>query len=174
VVDAKGMPLPHDGVSAGEVVFRTPWLTQSYFKAPEKTKELWRNGWLYSGDVGHIDAEGYLQITDRIKDVIKTGGEWVSSLELENIMSQHPGVLESAAIGVADEKWGERPMMLVVLKPEARDKVGVDDLQAHMRAASEEGKLPKYGVPDRYVLVNDLPKTSVGKLDKKMMRQDYR
>ena len=173
VVDAQGRALPHDGASTGEVVFRAPWLTQSYFKAPDKTKELWRNGWLHSGDVGHIDADGYLQITDRIKDVIKSGGEWVSSLDLENVLSQHEAVLESAAIGAPDEKWGERPMMIVVLKPEARDTVTPDDLKAHMRKAAEEGKLPKYGVPDRFVLVDEIPKTSVGKLDKKVMRRQY-
>jgi fatty-acyl-CoA synthase len=174
VVDADGNPLPHDGKSSGEVVFRAPWLTRSYFKAPDKTEYLWRDGWLHSGDVGHIDPAGYLQITDRIKDVIKTGGEWVSSLDLESIMSQHEAVAESAAIGVPDEKWGERPMMLVVLKPDARGKVGEEDLKAHMRKAAEAGRLPKYGVPDKYAIVDEIPKTSVGKLDKKVMRRQYR
>ena len=173
VVDAEDRPLPHDGVTTGEVVFRAPWLTRDYFKAPNRTAELWRNGWLHSGDVGHIDPEGYLQITDRIKDVIKTGGEWVSSLDLENLMSQHPAVLESAAIGVPAPKWGERPLMLVVLRPEKRDAVSLDDLKAHMKRASEEGKLPRYGVPDRYEIVDEIPKTSVGKLDKKVMRVHY-
>ncbi|MFP4421131.1 MAG: fatty acid--CoA ligase [Desulfococcaceae bacterium] len=173
VVDADDEPLPHDGVTTGEVVFRAPWLTKDYFKAPDRTAELWRSGWLHSGDVGHIDPEGYLQITDRIKDVIKTGGEWVSSLDLENLMSQHPAVLESAAIGVPDEKWGERPMMLVVVRPERREAVTADDLHAHMKQAAAEGKLPKYGVPDRYELVDEIPKTSVGKLDKKVMRAHY-
>ncbi len=174
VVDAEDNPLAHDGKTTGEVVFRAPWLTQSYFKAPDKTETLWKNGWLHSGDVGHIDAEGYLQITDRIKDVIKSGGEWVSSLDLENIMSQHEAVAESAAIGVPDEKWGERPVVLVVLKAEARDRVGEDALKAHMQKAAEEGRLPKYGVPDRYLIVEEIPKTSVGKLDKKRMRKDFR
>jgi len=174
VVDPEDNPLPHDGKSAGEVVFRAPWLTKDYFKAPDKTEELWRNGWLHSGDVGHIDAEGYLQITDRIKDVIKSGGEWVSSLELENLMSQHEAVLESAAIGVPDEKWGERPFMLVTLKPEFKERIGEEDLKAHMRRMADAGKLPKYGVPDRYTIVDAIPKTSVGKLDKKVMRREYR
>ncbi len=167
-------PLPHDGVSAGEVIMRAPWLTMSYFKAPDKSAELWRNGWLHSGDVGHIDGEGYLQVTDRIKDVIKSGGEWVSSLDLENIMSRHEAVLESAAIGIPDEKWVERPLMLVVLRPEFRDQVTAADLKAHMKRAAEEGRLPKYGVPDRYEIVEEIPKTSVGKLNKKAMRQTYR
>ncbi|MFP4390973.1 MAG: fatty acid--CoA ligase [Desulfococcaceae bacterium] len=174
VVDANDAPLPHDGVTTGEVVFRAPWLTKDYFKAPDRTAELWRSGWLHSGDVGHIDPEGYLQITDRIKDVIKTGGEWVSSLDLENLMSQHPAVLESAAIGVPDEKWGERPMMLVVVRPERREAVTADDLHAHMKQAAAEGKLPKYGVPDRYELVDEIPKTSVGKLNKKKVREQYK
>ena len=173
VVDGQDQPLPHDGVTTGEVVFRAPWLTKDYFKAPDRTAELWRSGWLHSGDVGHINPEGYLQITDRIKDVIKTGGEWVSSLDLENLMSQHPAVMESAAIGVADEKWGERPLMLVVLRPEDKKRVTADDLKAHMKQAAAEGKLPKYGVPDRYEIVDEIPKTSVGKLDKKVMRAHY-
>jgi fatty-acyl-CoA synthase len=173
VMDTGGEPLPHDGMSAGEVVFRAPWLTKSYFKAPDKTEELWRKGWLHSGDVGHINEDGYLQITDRVKDVIKSGGEWVSSLDLENLMSQHEAVLESAAIGIPDEKWGERPMMIVVLKPEFIGKITGDDLKQYMKTAAEEGKLPKYGVPDRYEFVDEIAKTSVGKLDKKLMRQAY-
>jgi fatty-acyl-CoA synthase len=174
VVDADDRILPHDGVSTGEVVMRSPWLTQSYFKAPDQTKELWRNGWLHSGDVGYIDSEGYLQITDRIKDVIKTGGEWVSSLDLENLISQHEAVLESAAIGVPDEKWGERPLMIITLKPEYRNKVSADELKQFMKKFAEIGKLPKYGVPDRYVFVDAIPKTSVGKLDKKVLRNSYK
>ena len=173
VVDTDGRPVPHDGISTGEVVFRAPWLTQSYFKAPEKTRELWRDGYLHSGDVGHIDEQGYLQITDRIKDVIKSGGEWISSLDLENVLSQHEAVAESAAIGVPDQKWGERPLMLVVLKPEFVGRVEAEDLQAYMRQAAERGLLPKYGVPDRFSFVDQLPKTSVGKLDKKLMRLDF-
>jgi fatty-acyl-CoA synthase len=173
VADANDQILPHDGTSTGEVVMRSPWLTQSYFKAPDKTRELWRNGWLHSGDVGYIDEEGYLQITDRIKDVIKSGGEWVSSLDLENLLSQHEAVLESAAIGVPDDKWGERPLMIVTLKAEFRGKVGEEDLKQFMKTAAAEGKLPKYGVPDRYVFSDNIPKTSVGKLDKKALRKTY-
>ncbi|UCE54326.1 MAG: fatty acid--CoA ligase [Desulfobacterales bacterium] len=173
VVDADDNILPHDGVSTGEVVMRSPWLTQSYFKAPDKTEELWRSGWLHSGDVGYIDEDGYLQITDRIKDVIKSGGEWVSSLDLENLMSQHEAVLESAAIGVPDEKWGERPLMVITLKPEYKDKITEDELKQFMKKFAAEGKLPQYGVPDRYEFVDMIPKTSVGKLDKKVLRKSY-
>ena len=174
VVDAEGNILPHDGVSAGEVVMRSPWLTRTYFKAPDKTEELWRNGWLHSGDVGYIGQDGYLQITDRIKDVIKSGGEWVSSLDLENLLSQHEAVLESAAIGVPDEKWGERPLMIVTLKSEFQGKVDEAELKTFMKKGAEEGKLPKYGVPDRYVFTDAIPKTSVGKLDKKVLRKQYK
>jgi fatty-acyl-CoA synthase len=173
VVDTEGKPLPHDGASTGEVVMRSPWLTQSYYKAFDKTKELWRNGWLYSGDVGHIDDEGYLQITDRIKDVIKSGGEWISSLDLENLMSQHEAVLESAAISIPDEKWGERPLVIVVLKSEYKDKLTEEDLCRFMKRFAEEGKLSKYGVPDRYQFVDEIPKTSVGKIDKRAMRNNF-
>ena len=170
---AAGKALPHDGVSTGEVVMRSPWLTQSYFKAPQKSQELWRNGWLHSGDVGYIDADGYLQITDRIKDVIKSGGEWISSLDLENLMSQHQAVLESAAIGIPDEKWGERPLLIISLKHESLGKVGVEDFKQYLQECAQAGKLPKYGIPDRYELVDVIPKTSVGKLDKKLLRQKY-
>jgi len=173
VVDSAGNILPHDSVSTGEVVMRSPWLTRSYFKAQDKTKELWRNGWLHSGDVGYIGEDGYLQITDRIKDVIKSGGEWVSSLDLENLLSQHEAVLESAAIGMPDEKWGERPLMIVTLKPEFQGKVSEEELKAFMKKGSEEGKLPKYGVPGRYLFTDGIPKTSVGKLDKKLLRKQY-
>lgn len=173
VFDAQDKALPHDGKSTGEVVMRAPWLTESYFKEPDKTENLWRSGWLHSGDVGYIDEEGYLQITDRIKDVIKSGGEWISSLDLENLISQHEAVLESAAIGVSDEKWGERPLMIITLKPEYRGKVSTEAFKRFMQQFAEEGKLPQYGVPDLYEVVDEIPKTSVGKLDKKKLRKFY-
>jgi fatty-acyl-CoA synthase len=173
VFDDAGKALPHDGQSTGEVVMRAPWLTESYRKSPEKTEALWRDGWLHSGDVGYIDPEGYLQITDRIKDVIKSGGEWVSSLDLENLLSQHEAVLESAAIGVADEKWGERPLMVVTLKPEFKGSVTAADFKEFMLKFAATGQLPKYGVPELYEFVDEIPKTSVGKLDKKDLRLRY-
>lgn len=173
IVDPAGKPMPHDGKTTGEVVVRSPWLTQSYFKDPERTKELWPDGWLHGGDIGHIDPEGYLTITDRLKDVIKTGGEWVSSLELESLVSQHPAVSEAAAIGVPDAKWGERPMIVTVLKPDFKDKVTPDDIKAFLQKAVDEGRIPKYGLPDKYAIVDAIPKTSVGKINKIALRDQF-
>jgi fatty-acyl-CoA synthase len=174
IVDANGRPLPHDGKAVGEVVVRAPWLTQGYVKDPERGEELWKNGWLHTGDIGFIDTEGYLQITDRVKDVIKTGGEWISSLQLEDIISQHEAVSEAAVIGVPDEKWGERPMALVVLKPDFQGKVGEADIKAHFERFVADGTVPKYGMPDRVQIVESIAKTSVGKLDKKLIRKQYK
>jgi fatty-acyl-CoA synthase len=145
VVDPAGTPLPHDGKTAGEVVVRSPWLTQGYSQDPEKSEALWANGWLHTGDIGFIDAEGYLQITDRVKDVIKTGGEWISSLALEDLISRHPAVSEAAVIGVPDPKWGERPLALVVLKPGAEQEASPEALRAFFTQFAEAGTIPKYG-----------------------------
>jgi fatty-acyl-CoA synthase len=173
VVDGQGKPQPHDGNTVGEVVVRTPWLTQGYVGDAEKSEELWGGGWLHTGDIGFIDEEGYLQITDRVKDVIKTGGEWISSLELEDIISRHPAVSEAAVIGVPDPKWVERPMALVVLKP---DSGGTDanELKDFFAKFAEDGVIPKYGVPDRVLIVDTIAKTSVGKINKKQLRKDFK
>ncbi len=168
--DPEGNPLPHDGQSTGEVVVRCPWLTQGYIKDPEKSEELWRGGWLHTGDIGFVDTEGYLQITDRLKDVIKSGGEWISSLTLEDIISQHEAVSEAAAIGVPDEKWGERPMVMVVLKGDYKDKVSEDEFKDFFMKFVDAGEIPKYGVPNRVQIVDEIPKTSVGKINKKEIR----
>ena len=150
VVDPQGNPLPHDGKSAGEVVVRAPWLTQGYLNNPEKSEELWENGWLHTGDVGIIDELGYLQITDRIKDVIKTGGEWLSSLELESIISQYKGVSEVAVVGVKDDRWGERPMALIV--PREGHELTKEEIQSFMGTFVDNGTIPKYGIPKTYCL----------------------
>lgn len=173
VVDVEGKSLPHDGVSTGEVVVRTPWLTQGYFKEPQKSEELWTDGWLHTSDIGYIDSEGYLQVTDRIKDVIKTGGEWISSLELEDILTQHEGVSEAAVIAIPDEKWGERPMALITLKDEYKDKVSGDDIKSFFMEFVNKGVISKWGVPDKTIFLESLAKTSVGKLNKRAMRQQY-
>lgn len=171
--DPMGREVPHDGVSTGEVCVRTPWLTESYFRDPERSRELWVDGWLHTGDIGYIDKEGYLQVTDRIKDVIKTGGEWISSLDLENIISQHEAVLEGAAIGIPDERWGERPFMIVALKPDYAGKTSPEELRQFLLKNAEAGRIPKYGVPDRIEIVAGLPKTSVGKINKVELRKIY-
>src|SRR4029077_20325556 len=122
IVDSDMNDVARDGVSQGEVVVRAPWLTQGYRHEPERSEELWRGGWLHTGDVGVIDGEGYLRIVDRIKDVVKTGGEWVSSLDIEDLVLRMSGVAEVAVVGVPDERWGERPVCFVVCKaaPEAQ------------------------------------------------------
>ena len=174
IVDMQGNPVVHDGQTPGEVVARAPWLAQGYVKAEEKSEELWKNGWLHTGDIGVIDREGYLKITDRLKDVIKTGGEWLSSLEIEDIISQHEAVSEVAVVGIADEKWGERPLAMVVLKSHFRDKVSVPDIQEFCLNFVERGLLPKYGVPAQIVFCSEIPKTSVGKISKKDIRAEYK
>ncbi|GAB6907271.1 Long-chain-fatty-acid--CoA ligase [Desulfosarcina cetonica] len=174
VVDPEGTPVPHDGKSVGEVVVRAPWLTQGYVDDAEKSEALWERGWLHTGDIGFIDAEGYLQITDRIKDVIKTGGEWISSLELESVISRHPAVSEAAVIGVPDPKWVERPLALVVLKPGLQTAVSPEELKAFFAQHADEGVIPRYGVPDRVEIVESIAKTSVGKINKKQLRVEYK
>lgn len=171
IVDSEMQDVAHDGKTQGELVLRAPWLTQGYLHDPKNSEELWSGGWLHTGDIATIDAEGWVRIADRIKDVIKTGGEWVSSLDIEGLVLQHPDIAECAVIGVADAKWGERPVALVVKKP------GTDPSEQAVKAVvaeyADKGVISKYGIPDRIVFVEALPRTSVGKLDKKQMRADY-
>jgi fatty-acyl-CoA synthase len=173
LVDPDGRHLPFDGVSAGEVVARAPWLTQSYFRNPSASAELWSGGYLHTGDIGTIDERGWLQITDRAKDVIKTGGEWVSSLEIEDILSQHPAVSEVAVIAIADQRWGERPFAVVVPKLGIAEITTPQQLKEHVADYAEKGLISKYAVPDTIELIDAIPRTSVGKVDKKVLRQTY-
>jgi fatty-acyl-CoA synthase len=168
IVDPDGNPVPHDGEAKGEVVTRAPWLTQSYFKEPEKGEELWQGGWLHTGDVASMEPDNTLTIKDRIKDVIKTGGEWLSSLDLENLISQHPAVAGAAVVGVPDEKWGERPYALVTLKP--GENIGLEDIQKHLQQFVDSGDINKWAIPGQIDFVEDIPKTSVGKINKKLIR----
>ncbi|HLA29635.1 MAG TPA: fatty acid--CoA ligase [Pseudomonas sp.] len=170
IMDTDGKMLPADGESQGELVLRSPWLTQGYFREPEKGQELWEHGWLHTGDVATIDGMGVIEIRDRIKDVIKTGGEWISSLELEDLISRHPAVREVAVVGVADPQWGERPFALLVLRDDQTlDAKGLKD---HLKPYVEQGHINKWAIPTQIALVTEIPKTSVGKLDKKRIRLD--
>ena len=172
ITDQDGAFLPMDGGSKGEITVRTPWCTQGYFKNQDKSEELWQGGRLHTGDVADMDPEGYVQIKDRLKDAIKTGGEWISSLELESLLSRHEAVSESAIVGTPDEKWGERPVALVILNPDFNDKVSEDDLRAFMMEFVKQSIISKWAVPDRFHIVEEIPKTSVGKLNKKMIREN--
>ena len=165
-------PLANDGKQTGELVLRAPWLTQSYFKNADAGEELWEGHYMHTGDIAYITEDGTMKITDRLKDVIKSGGEWISSLEIETILSLHPAVADVAVIGVRDEKWGERPMAIVVLKPNCGD-TNPADIKALAEQAAEKGMIPKYGIPEQFKIVDDLPKTSVGKHDKKLMREMF-
>jgi fatty-acyl-CoA synthase len=173
VLSPEGTPLPHDGRQVGEVVVRSPWLTQAYFKEPERSEALWTDGWLHTGDLGSIDQEGYLQISDRIKDVIKTGGEWVSSLELEDCISGHQAVREAAVIAIPDSKWDERPLALVVLKTEFHGRIQAEDIRTFLQQHAAAGKLPRFAIPERIEIVEAIAKTSVGKIDKKKLRRRF-
>jgi fatty-acyl-CoA synthase len=165
--------MPHDGKASGEIVARAPWLTQGYFNNPEASEQVWTGGYLHTNDIGVISPDGYLQITDRIKDVIKTGGEWVSSLELEDIIRHQAGVAECAVIGIKDARWGERPLALVVRDPKSQLPVSEEDVKAHVMTYCDKGVVSKYAVPQKILFVDALAKTSVGKLDKKTLREQY-
>ena len=169
IVDPSGKDVAHDGEAMGEVVVRAPWLTQGYFKEPEKGAELWANGWLHTGDVASISPDGVLEIKDRIKDVIKTGGEWISSLELENLISQCDLVDQVAVVGVPDAQWGERPFAMVV--PRVNTTVVAADIQQHLMKYVDEGHIAKWAIPERISVVSEIPKTSVGKINKKLIRE---
>jgi fatty-acyl-CoA synthase len=157
--------LPWDGKSIGEIEVRGPWIAGSYFG--EETPEKFHDGWLRTGDVGTIDETGFVQISDRAKDVIKSGGEWISSVDLEGQLMAHPDVSEASVIGVPDERWDERPLACVVLKHGS--EATIDDLRAFLAA-----RVAKWWVPERWAIVAEIPKTSVGKFDKKVLRAKYK
>ena len=164
IVDANGAELPWDGVAAGEIEVRGPWITGSYYRDPAPDK--FDDGWLRTGDIGTIDRRGYFQLTDRAKDVIKSGGEWISSVELENHLMGHPAVLEAAVIGVPDPRWDERPLAFVVLREEV-------EIDAKELAAFLADRVAKWQVPENWTFVAEIPKTTVGKFDKKPLRARY-
>ena len=166
IVDAEGHELPRDGQATGNLLVKGPWVVREYYRS-EGGNPLTPDGWFPTGDVGSIDPDGYLQITDRSKDVIKSGGEWISSIELENIAVGHPGVVEAAVIGVRHPKWDERPLLLVVKRPGA-------DLTRDAMLAFYQGKTATWWIPDDVVFVEELPHTATGKLSKKTLREQYK
>lgn len=168
-----GERLPWDGESAGELEVRGPWIAGAYYNGPgaeplRPADKFSEDGWLKTGDVGIISPDGFLTLTDRAKDVIKSGGEWISSVELENALMAHPDVAEAAVVAVPDDKWGERPLATVVLKEGATADFAV--LRAFLQ---EEGGIAKWQLPERWTLIESVPKTSVGKFDKKVLRRQY-
>jgi fatty-acyl-CoA synthase len=164
IVDDAGQELDWDGRSAGEIEVRGPWITASYYRDPAADK--FHDGWLRTGDVGTVDAFGFIQITDRAKDVIKSGGEWISSVELENAIMAHPEVIEAAVVGIPDERWQERPLACVVLGP------GATVTPAALRAFLGE-RVARWWIPDHWTFIGEVPKTSVGKFDKKVLRAQH-
>jgi fatty-acyl-CoA synthase len=164
VVDGAGNVAPRDGQSVGEFEVRGPWVTGAYYGDP--TPDRFHDGWLRTGDVGTIDEQGFLTITDRTKDVIKTGGEWISSVELENALMGHPAVFEAAVVAIPDDRWDERPLACVVLNEGT--EVSVAELASYLT-----DKVAKWWVPERWSFVSEVPKTSVGKFDKKVLRAEF-
>ncbi|HET9576663.1 MAG TPA: 3-(methylthio)propionyl-CoA ligase [Usitatibacter sp.] len=164
IVDAGGQPLPHDGVAFGELQVKGPWILREYYRGEGGDPLV--DGWFPTGDVGTIDPDGYLQITDRAKDVIKSGGEWISSIELENVAVGHPAILEAAVIGVKHAKWSERPLLIAVKKPGA--EVTKESLRAYY-----QGKVAKWAVPDDVVFVDEIPHTATGKISKMTLRRQF-
>ncbi len=161
VVDEEGAVLPNDGTSVGEFEVRGPWVTGAYYGEP--TPERFHDGWLRTGDVGSLDGRGFMQISDRTKDVIKSGGEWISSVELENEVMAHPDVYEAAVIGVPDERWDERPLVVIVACEGTHPQP--EEILAFL-----SGRVAKWWLPERWAFADEIPKTSVGKFDKKVLR----
>ena len=166
IVDDSGKELPRDGKAFGDLLVRGPWITSGYFKG-EGGPVLREGGWFATGDVATIDEDGYMQITDRSKDVIKSGGEWISSIDLENAAMAHPGVAEAAVIGIAHPKWDERPLLIVHRKPDATvDKKELIDFLA--------ARVAKWWLPDDVQFVEAIPHTATGKILKTRLREDFR
>jgi len=169
VIDDEGKELPWDAQSSGNLVVRGPWVIQRYYQRDESplVEIPGKRGWFPTGDVATIDADGFMQITDRSKDVIKSGGEWISSIDLENIAMAHPAVHEAAAIAARHPKWDERPLLVVVVKPDAR--ITREELLAFF-----EGRIAKWQIPDDVVFVAEIPHTATGKIQKLKLRDQFK
>jgi fatty-acyl-CoA synthase len=168
-VDEHGREVPWDGQTMGELEVRGPWVVKAYYENPEEATRFTTDGWFRTGDVVTIDPEGYIQITDRTKDLIKSGGEWISSVDLESLLMAHAKVLEAAVIAVPHPKWVERPLACVVPKPDHRETLRAEELLEFLRP-----QVAKWALPDGVVFLDAIPKTGVGKFDKKILRQQFR
>jgi acyl-CoA synthetase (AMP-forming)/AMP-acid ligase II len=167
-LDSDGKEVPWDGQTMGELVVRGPWVAKSYYKDDRSAGSFTSDGWFRTGDIVVIHPNGFIEISDRTKDVIKSGGEWISSVALENALMAHPKVQEAAVIGVPDEKWSERPLACIVPRPDFKGSVKAEELTEFLAQ-----QFAKWWLPERYLFLDELPKTSVGKFDKKTMRAEY-
>jgi fatty-acyl-CoA synthase len=172
VVDENMNDVPADGESVGEIVVRSPWLTQGYLKDSRNSETLWKGGYLHTGDVATKNEQNYIGITDRMKDVIKIGGEWLSSLELEDIINLHPRVAEVAVIGMGDDKWGEKPLALIVLSGKG-DAPKEKEIINHVKSFIDKGLMTKLALLMKVRYVDAIDKTSVGKINKKELRKKH-
>ena len=168
IIDAEGEELPWDGISMGELQARGPWVTDGYYNDP-LSGQSFMDGWLRTGDVATIDAEGYIQIMDRTKDLVKSGGEWISSVDLENVLMAHPKVAEAAVVGVFHPKWQERPLACVVPLAEYKDGITKQEILDFLAA-----RVAKWWLPDDVVFIEAVPKTSVGKFNKRSLRERFK
>jgi acyl-CoA synthetase (AMP-forming)/AMP-acid ligase II len=162
---------PRDDSTIGQIVVRGPWIMKEYYKDPEKTAAVWRDGWFHTGDVAKIDSEGYLTIADRVSDMIRSGAEMVPTVLLENVAASADFILEATFIGVPDEKWGQRPMAIVTLVSGA-EKTEADVLDYLEKEGVEKGKIAKWMLPDYILITHDIPKTSVGKFNKLYIKEN--
>jgi fatty-acyl-CoA synthase len=167
LVDDQGQELPWDGEHRGELLFRGPWVADEYYNDP-RSSDTFIDGWYHSGDIASVDEDGYIQIRDRVKDMVKSGGEWISSVDLETAIIAHPAVLEAAVIAIPHPTWQERPLACVVPKTEHRDSLGKAEILEFIR-----DKFARWWIPDDVVVLDEIPKTSVGKFDKKLLRERF-
>jgi fatty-acyl-CoA synthase len=168
VVDVDGRALPWDGRSFGELQVRGPWIISSYYN-DERSADSFQDGWFRTGDVATIDEEGYVQIVDRTKDLVKSGGEWISTVDLENELMGHPKVLEAAVIAVPHPRWQERPLACVVPRPDFKENLTAAEILEYLSS-----RVAKWQLPDEVVFIESVPKTSVGKFDKKVLREQFK
>ncbi len=168
LIDDEGNDLPWDGEQRGELLFKGPWIADSYYNDP-RSEETFIDGWYHSGDIASVDPNGYIQIGDRVKDMVKSGGEWISSVDLETAIIGHPGVLEAAVIAIPHERWVERPLACVVPNADFQGKLQKADILDFIR-----DRFASWWLPDDVVFIDEIPKTSVGKMDKKVLRERYK